>query len=80
MGKIPLGKFSFGKIFIWEVATWEISHLGSCPWENAFGKVPNTLSSGPPIKRGVWRINKGTIIAYPQVTFKRELKIEDNQI
>ena len=35
-----------------EVAAWEIAHLGSChlgnwylgslPWENAFGKVPNT--------------------------------------
>ena len=36
----------------WEVAALEIAHLGSCylgkcnlgsrPWENAFGKVPNT--------------------------------------
>ena len=38
---------------LWEVAAWYIEHLGSChlghchlesrPWENAFGKVPNTV-------------------------------------
>jgi len=47
------GEVATWEIFIWEVAALEIAHfgscrlrncyLGSCPWENSFGKVPSTL-------------------------------------
>ena len=49
-----------------EVAAWEISHLGSChfgnchlgsrPWENEFGKVPNTFETTLtfPLKRNMY--------------------------
>ena len=49
MGNVPF--FLHGEVSTWEIVILEIAHLGSClsgnchlgscPWENAFGKVPN---------------------------------------
>ena len=51
--------FLHGEVASWEIVIWENVHLGSCrleiahlgschlescPWENAFGKVPNAYS------------------------------------
>ena len=47
--KQQLPKCTFGKMCIWEVAAWEIAHLRSCPWENAFGKVHNSIPDYIPV-------------------------------
>ena len=39
---LTFGKLPLGKLDIWEVANCQ---LGSCIWEIAFGKVPNTFES-----------------------------------
>ena len=43
--KVATWKIVIGEMYIWEVAAWEIAHLGSCPWEKSFSKVPTTLFS-----------------------------------
>ena len=51
---------------LWEVAALEIAHLGcyhleSCPWENAFGKIPNT--------KGTINVRKERLDKYYTVVF-----------
>ena len=41
---------------LWEVAAWEMEHLGSCPWEIAFGKEPKTDFT-PHLNSDTWSRN-----------------------
>ena len=34
---------TLGKLYNREIAQYENCHLGSRPWENSFGKMPNTI-------------------------------------